>query len=118
MWSRKVGIRTIRIIGDDLHGSKAATLQVQLVLSCWSTMTCKVVLITGCSKGGIGFELCRDFHLKGHKVFATARDVGKLDGLPEDIGRLQMDVTSTESVEAAVQVPLRMTQLTYAESHR
>jgi NADP-dependent 3-hydroxy acid dehydrogenase YdfG len=67
-------------------------------------MANKVVLITGCSKGGIGYELCRAFHLKGHKVFATARDLQKLDGLADDIGRLQMDVTDSVSVDTAVKV--------------
>jgi 1-acylglycerone phosphate reductase len=72
----------------------------------------KVVLITGCSRGGIGYELCHAFHLKGHKVFATARDLRKLDGLPDDVGRLQMDVTSASSVDTAVQVQLHNAQLT------
>jgi 1-acylglycerone phosphate reductase len=67
----------------------------------------KVVLITGCSKGGIGYELCLAFHSKGYKVFATARNLDKLDGLPEDVGKVQMDVTDESSVETSVKVPPR-----------
>jgi 1-acylglycerone phosphate reductase len=81
-------------------------------------MTSKIVLITGCSKGGIGYELCLAFHGKGHKVFATARDLKKLDGLPEDIGRLQMDVTDGSSVNNAVQVRCFGQPLTGTEAHR
>ena len=71
------------------------------------TKMSKVVLITGCSKGGIGYELCLAFHSKGYKVFATARNLDKLDGLPEDVGKVQMDVTDESSVETSVKVPSR-----------
>jgi 1-acylglycerone phosphate reductase len=81
-------------------------------------MASKIVLITGCSKGGIGYELCFAFHGKGHKVFATARDLKKLDDLPEDIGRLQIDVTDGLSVENAVQVRRFGRRLTGIESHQ
>lgn len=64
----------------------------------------KVVLITGCSKGGIGYELCLAFHAKGYKVFATARNLEKLDGLPNNVGKVQMDVTDESSVESSVKV--------------
>ena len=41
-----------------------------------------VVLITGCSSGGIGFELAKALAASGSaKVIATARDVSKMEGL-------------------------------------
>jgi len=63
-----------------------------------------VVLVTGCSKGGIGYEICLSFQRRGHKVFATARNLQKLEGLPSDIGQVQMDVTDESSIEKAVKV--------------
>jgi len=67
-------------------------------------MAGKVVLITGCSGGGIGYELCLAFHAQNHKVFATAREVQKLVGLPDDVGRIQMDVTDEASIQEGVEV--------------
>ncbi|KAL3477738.1 hypothetical protein BJX99DRAFT_245960 [Aspergillus californicus] len=63
----------------------------------------KYVLITGCSDGGIGSALARQFHESGLHVFATARDTSKMQNLQElsNISFLQLDVTSTESVASA-----------------
>ncbi|KAH8885987.1 NAD(P)-binding protein [Thozetella sp. PMI_491] len=62
----------------------------------------KTVLITGCSPGGIGYALAREFHEKGFHVIATAR---KLEVLKElaDLGMstLSLDVTKQESIDAA-----------------
>lgn len=69
-------------------------------------MARKVVLITGCSGGGIGFELCLAFHAQNYKVFATARDLQKLEGLPDDVGRIKMDVTDETSIQKEVEVRL------------
>lgn len=41
----------------------------------------KSVLITGCSEGGIGDALAKEFHQKGLRVFATARDLTKVEHL-------------------------------------
>lgn len=41
----------------------------------------KSVLITGCSPGGIGNALAREFHRNGLRVFATARDAKNIDDL-------------------------------------
>lgn len=71
-------------------------------------MATRVAFITGCSKGGIGYELCRAFVSEGFKVFATARNLQKLDGLPDSVGRVQMDVMDGPSVEKAVKVFLLM----------
>jgi 1-acylglycerone phosphate reductase len=64
----------------------------------------KVVLVTGCSGGGIGYEVCLAFHSRGDKVFATARDLQKLEGLPDDVGRVKMDVTDEVSIQKGVDV--------------
>lgn len=68
-------------------------------------MTTKTVLITGCSEGGIGDGLAREFHRLGLKVFATARSLSKMVSLKElGIDTLEMDVTSSESIAEAVQI--------------
>ncbi|KZV83192.1 NAD(P)-binding protein [Exidia glandulosa HHB12029] len=62
----------------------------------------KTVLITGCSPGGIGHALAIEFHAKGCRVLATARDVEKLADLQaRGIECFALDVASDESVEAA-----------------
>ena len=63
----------------------------------------KTVLITGCGPSGIGLALATEFHLRGHRVFAT----GLSDSLlapAQDLGveTLVLDVTSASSIEAAV----------------
>lgn len=63
----------------------------------------KVVLITGCSAGGLGASLAETFAAKGAKVFASARNVSKMDSLSAGIEKVALDVTSDESVAAAVQ---------------
>ena len=60
------------------------------------------VLITGASQGGIGDYLAQDFLKRGFKVFATARDLSKVEHLKElGITIVKLDVTSLESVKAA-----------------
>ena len=60
----------------------------------------KRVLITGCSSG-IGRALARKLSADGHQVVATARRLSSLGGL-EVARRLELDVTSDESVASAV----------------
>jgi len=64
----------------------------------------KSVLITGCSEGGIGFALAKEFQLRGLHVFATARSTAKMAGLEglTDVTLLSLDVTSKSSIDAAV----------------
>ncbi|KAJ5390351.1 oxidoreductase [Penicillium cataractarum] len=71
----------------------------------------KYALITGCSDGGIGSALAQAFHSKGIHVFATARDISKLQGLQDlsNIKFLQLDVTSPESIAAAYKIVERET---------
>ncbi|GJC90817.1 NADPH-dependent 1-acyldihydroxyacetone phosphate reductase [Colletotrichum liriopes] len=61
----------------------------------------KTVLITGCTPGGIGHALAKEFHAKGLHVIATARRPEVLKDL-SDLGltTLQLDVTNAESIAA------------------
>ncbi|KAI0714969.1 NAD-P-binding protein [Earliella scabrosa] len=63
----------------------------------------KVVLITGCSDGGIGSALATEFASKGCKVYATSRRLESMQELTHsNIERVPMDVTDDASVQAAV----------------
>ncbi|KAF2171157.1 hypothetical protein M409DRAFT_51366 [Zasmidium cellare ATCC 36951] len=67
--------------------------------------TKRTVLITGCSSGGIGAALAIEYHQRGYHVFATTRNTKKiptsLTSLPS-VTALALDVTSPQSIEAAV----------------
>jgi 1-acylglycerone phosphate reductase len=68
-------------------------------------MTSKFVLITGCSRGGIGHALALAFQQRGLTVFATARSLKKMEdlsGLP-NVHLISLDVTSPASISAAAQ---------------
>ena len=61
------------------------------------------ILITGCSPGGMGAALALAFHNKGHRVFATGRNLTKLETLSKaGIETIVLDVTSPDSIAAAV----------------
>ncbi|URE00339.1 KR domain [Musa troglodytarum] len=67
--------------------------------------TKRVVLITGCGKGGIGYEYCKAFASHGCYVFASdipdrLHDLADLAS--ESVEPLELDVSSDESVAAAV----------------
>ncbi|KAF9877271.1 short chain dehydrogenase reductase [Colletotrichum karsti] len=70
----------------------------------------KTVLITGCTPGGIGHALAREFHAKGLHVIATARRPEVLKDLA-DVGMttIALDVTKAESIAACKQ---EVTELT------
>ncbi|MQM00281.1 hypothetical protein Taro_033011 [Colocasia esculenta] len=64
-----------------------------------------VVLVTGCARGGIGYEYCKAF--ADHGCHVVASDVPtrlhELSDLPsENVESLELDVSSDESVFAAV----------------
>ncbi|CDH50848.1 uncharacterized oxidoreductase-like [Lichtheimia corymbifera JMRC:FSU:9682] len=61
-----------------------------------------VVLVTGCSTGGIGHGLCKQFAAKGCRVYATARKVENMTGL-EGCELVALDVNDPASVNAAVE---------------
>jgi len=61
----------------------------------------KTVLITGCSPGGIGHALAREFSSKGLRVLATARKAETISDLvPFGIETLSLEVDKPESVSA------------------
>jgi 1-acylglycerone phosphate reductase len=62
----------------------------------------KSVLITGCSAGGIGDSLCKEFISNNWRVFATSRNIIKVQHL-KAIGcdLLELDVTNEVAVKAA-----------------
>ncbi|CAI5506958.1 unnamed protein product [Closterium sp. Naga37s-1] len=65
----------------------------------------KVVAITGCSKGGIGYALAEEYARRGAKVFATARQVEALAGLQEQgVSTVKLDVTNEDDIKSAVDV--------------
>jgi NAD(P)-dependent dehydrogenase (short-subunit alcohol dehydrogenase family) len=62
-----------------------------------------VVVVTGCSEGGIGYALCEAFTSRGCRVFATARRPESMEGLKEQgIETVRLDVTSSKSIKDAV----------------
>ena len=64
----------------------------------------KTVLITGCSKGGVGDALAREFHRRGHAVFACARSGAKMAELAAlGIRTLELDVGSPAAIAAALE---------------
>jgi 1-acylglycerone phosphate reductase len=67
-------------------------------------MASKTVLITGCSIGGIGDVLAREFRRRGLRVFASARNPDKMRHFADlKIETLALDVTSKVSIEEAVE---------------
>ncbi|RKP04940.1 hypothetical protein THASP1DRAFT_15219 [Thamnocephalis sphaerospora] len=82
-----------------------------------------VVLVTGCSQGGIGHGLCCEFAQHGCTVYATARRVETMEDLKGmesgalrfytirtslGIHTLQLDVTDSASIKAAVETILAL----------
>ncbi|KAI8343106.1 hypothetical protein BC941DRAFT_410435 [Chlamydoabsidia padenii] len=66
-------------------------------------MPSPVVLVTGCTKGGIGYELCKKFARRGCRVYATARKIENMDGLKEhNCTLLTLDVTQQDSINECV----------------
>lgn len=62
----------------------------------------KSVLITGCSKGGIGDAIAQEFHKRGVRVFATPRNLAKVEHLRAlGLEVLQLDVLSADSIQIA-----------------
>lgn len=66
----------------------------------------KIILLTGASSG-IGFDTAIALAKQGHKVYAAARRVERMEPLRKyDIVPLKMDVTDEESMQSGVQTIL------------
>lgn len=67
-------------------------------------MSRPTALITGCSQGGIGDALARQLASRGYHVFATVRNPSKAAHYAEaeDIEVVQLDVTSSTSIDTVV----------------
>jgi NAD(P)-dependent dehydrogenase (short-subunit alcohol dehydrogenase family) len=67
----------------------------------------RTILITGCSSG-IGAALAREFHERGHRVYATARRRETLAPLEADgVRALALDVNDDDSIAAALDAVAR-----------
>ncbi|KAJ7608370.1 NAD-P-binding protein [Roridomyces roridus] len=65
----------------------------------------QIVLVTGCSEGGVGNTMCMEFASRGCKVYATARKVDKMNnlvGVP-NIELMALDVTDSTNVVSVVE---------------
>lgn len=75
---------------------------VDAVTFLYSPMT-RVVLVTGCTTGGIGYALCEEFARQGCKVYATSRRVETIADFDDaSVQKLALDVTSDESVQSVL----------------
>jgi 1-acylglycerone phosphate reductase len=64
-------------------------------------MSQKTILITGTNPGGIGNSLAREFHAKGLRVLATARNTDSIKDLADlGIETLSLEVTDPKSIKA------------------
>ncbi|TFK30855.1 NAD(P)-binding protein [Coprinopsis marcescibilis] len=68
-------------------------------------MSPPVVLVTGCTTGGIGYALCEEFARQGCIVYASSRRIDTIAEFTEHsrIERISLDVTDDESVSAAIE---------------
>ena len=75
------------------------------------TILKKTVLITGCSTGGIGWAMAKNFHQRGFYVFAMARNPSKTADLAElsDIEILELDVTVPETIAQCKEIVAKRT---------
>ncbi|KAI6084565.1 putative short-chain dehydrogenase/reductase [Hypoxylon rubiginosum] len=62
-------------------------------------------LITGCSPGGLGFELVKAFEARGFHVFATARNPAKIltSSMGANVEAIPLDVVSRESIASCLE---------------
>ncbi|PNH29897.1 hypothetical protein VD0004_g3413 [Verticillium dahliae] len=74
----------------------------------------RTVLITGCTPGGIGHALVKEFHARGLHVIATGRRPEVLKEL-SDIGvsAVALDVTNAESIAESTDIDLDEVRATF-----
>lgn len=63
----------------------------------------RVVVVTGCSKNGIGAATAEEFLRNGFKVFAAGRNLSKMESLSHEIIRIELDVNDDDSVKRGVE---------------
>ena len=95
---------------QNVHVHAKATLSS---LAMAGTAGRKSVLITGCSDGGLGAAMAREFAARGFHVFATVRSTAKAASLAADpadgktgsewIELLELDVASTTAIRACAE---------------
>lgn len=78
--------------------------------------TGRVILVTGCSPGGLGADTAKALHLTGADVYITVRDAAKgkqvadeilADGKPGKVSVIVMDLGSLAGVRAGAEEFLR-----------
>jgi 1-acylglycerone phosphate reductase len=68
----------------------------------------RVVLVTGCSTGGIGHSLSEEFARKGCVVYATSRNVDTIGPFKAtSVHRLALNVNSDDSVQSVIKHIMR-----------
>ncbi|KAF9162894.1 hypothetical protein DFQ26_003137 [Actinomortierella ambigua] len=66
--------------------------------------TKKIVLVTGCTTGGIGYETAKAFEKSGCRVYAAVRRLDSITGIDGlDIHKIYMDVLDEVSIKKAVE---------------
>ncbi|KAG0233283.1 hypothetical protein BGW41_001532 [Actinomortierella wolfii] len=66
--------------------------------------TKKIVLVTGCTTGGIGYETAKAFEKNGCRVYAAVRRLDAITGIDGlDIHKVHMDVLDEVSIKKAVE---------------
>ncbi|KAG8854673.1 hypothetical protein FRB96_007358 [Tulasnella sp. 330] len=68
-------------------------------------MSSPVVLVTGCSNGGIGHALCYEFSVRGCTVYATSRRLETMSEVAHPEGNIrlkELDVNNEDSVKRTV----------------
>lgn len=87
-----------------IRSTDKCTLTLSSLPAPAQTMSSKVVLITGCSLGGIGYAMAEEFAGRANTtVYATARTLSSLETLPANVHRHVLDVTSKEGCEKVVE---------------
>ncbi|KAF9557028.1 DNA replication licensing factor mcm8 [Mortierella alpina] len=65
----------------------------------------KIVLVTGCTTGGIGYETAKAFEKNGCKVYAAARRLEAITGIEGlNIEKVYIDVLDEKSIKDAVNI--------------